>query len=653
MLERAHFIRRSILLCLLLCLAITPPVWAKDEAKKIGALVDYIGGDYRNAVRSREVINQGEYQEMREFSQRALELLRQLNAGEKKDTANIEPNLKDLAARIAKKDDPKSVAELAREIRKKLTTAYNIVPYPRALPSLQAGSIIFAQNCAPCHGEEGKGNGTARQTMTPKEPPPANFTDPEIMVGLSPFKAFNTASFGVEGTAMPDFSALTEDERWQVAFYVLSLRFSPEAAKEGKKLIATKKVPEDLKSVAALSTLSDGELQEKLRPYFPRDDDAFKAVAYLRRGFLEDQTGNPLIVSRSLLRDAMALYAKGEKDKAYQKAVDAYLDGFELAEPALFSRDLSFGRSLEANFTDFRNSIKRGDDVARLQKLYEQMDAGLVEASKMLSQKDQLAGAYVFLNAALIILREGLEAALILAAIFALLRVMGAREVLPYIHLGWVLALIAGLLTWVLAQTVLNISGGHRESMEGFATLMAAIVLFYMGYWLHTKAEAKRWQKFVQDKVHQALSGKRILALVGLSFFAVYREAFEVVLFYQALWLQSSNAPYEVVWGFMAGAAALALLALAIFSLGLRVPLKYFFGATGALLYLLAFTFAGDGVKELQAAGWFSVTPLRYSPHLPVLGLYPTLETLTAQTVMLLALLATLFWFARQRHKAA
>src|SRR5262249_18443170 len=173
---------------------------------------------------------------------------------------------------------------------------------------------------------------------------------------------------------------------------------------------------------------------------------------------------------------------------------------------------------------------------------YLELEANLDQASQILARDDSLSGYYYsFVNSALIILREGLEAALILAAILALLRVMGASEAIRYIHLGWILALIAGGLTWIITQTVLTISGQHRESMEGFISLFAAVALFYVGYWLHTRTEAKRWQAFIQDKVKHVLSSKKIFGLVGISFFAVYREAFEVVLFYQALWLQNES----------------------------------------------------------------------------------------------------------------
>jgi high-affinity iron transporter len=232
------------------------------------------------------------------------------------------------------------------------------------------------------------------------------------------------------------------------------------------------------------------------------------------------------------------------------------------------------------------------------------------------------------------------------------LRVIGATQAARYIHLGWILALVAGGLTWLATQTILTLSGQHRESMEGFISVFAAVVLFYVGYWLHTKAEAKKWQAFIQEKVQDILSTKRIFALVGISFFAVYREAFEVVLFYQALWLQNEQNHGAVIGGFITGLICLIVVTFAILKLGLRIPLKYFFGATGTLLYIMAFIFAGNGIKELQAAGWVPSTPVGFPPQVPLLGIYPTVETLAAQALMLLAFVATSVWMARENHRA-
>jgi high-affinity iron transporter len=271
----------------------------------------------------------------------------------------------------------------------------------------------------------------------------------------------------------------------------------------------------------------------------------------------------------------------------------------------------------------------------------------------MLSSNDSGSGAYTLFNAALIIVREGVEAGLVVAAIIAVLKTTGALEAVRYVHLGWALALLSGILTWVLAQTVLTVSGAHREVIEAFTALLAAAVLFSVSFWLISKAEAKKWQRYIQQKVQEALTTRRVAALVGVSFLAVYREAFETVLLYQALWLQSQTTQKFVIWGFLVGVALLAVIVWIIFKLGMKIPLRLFFGASSALLYLLAFVFAGEGIKNLQATGWFSETPLPHGPYLPTLGIYPTIETLITQGIMVLAMIGALLWLARGSRTTA
>jgi high-affinity iron transporter len=633
-------------------LSLAPTAFAQDQARRLVALLDYLSTDYKNAVQDGKVVSQDEYGEMQEFSRRSLDLFKQLKEADKTDKAGIEPVLKSLASQIENKADPKTVSEFAKSAKEKLIAAYNIVPYPRQLPTFASGKKLYDENCAQCHGVTGKGDGSGRESMNPKTPLPANFTDPERIGGLSPFKAFNTASFGVEGTAMASFSALTDDQRWQLAFYVFSLRFSEDSAKKGAELAQAKKLPPELLSVPTLATHSDDELLAKLKPFAANETEALDMLAYLRRGLLETKTSDPLALARQYLRESVELYKQGNKEKAYQKAVDAYIDGYDLAEPALFAKDMTFGRNLETQFTEFRNAIKQGVSPDEIQKRHDDMEVKLDQAEQILTRQDNVSDYYTFINSALIILREGLEATLILAAILAMLKVMGAAHAVRYIHLGWILALVMGALTWLATQTVLTLSGQHRESMEGFISLFAAVALFYVGYWLHTRSETKKWQAFIQNKVKSSLSSKSIFGLMGISFFAVYREAFEVVLFYQALWLQNENSHHAVLWGFFAGLATLIVLTLVILRLGLRVPLKYFFGVTGTLLYIVAFIFAGVGIKELQAAGWVPTTPIDFPLQVPILGIYPTVQTLTAQAIMLCAFVLTSLKMAKESRKS-
>jgi high-affinity iron transporter len=635
----------------LLSLAFISNSWAADEAKRIVALIDYIGGDYRNAVQGGKIANPDEYQEMSEFSARSLDLFRQLKSAEG-DKAAIETDLNALGTHIKNKSGDDAVPELAQKIKERLIKTYNIATYPKTLPSYAVAKTIYSQNCAQCHGESGQGDGPGRESMNPKTPVPANFTEADFMAGLSPFKVYNTTTFGIDKTAMASFVALPDEQRWQLGFYVMALRFSAENAAAGENWLRGKSVPDDLVGVATLATASDDELSGRIKKHFA-DAPVEQVLAYLRRGLLDKKTSDPLLIARTLVGDAAQLYASGEKEKAYQKAIEAYLDGFEMAEPALFAKDATLGRSLEAQFTQFRNAIKQGVSIADLQKQHQAIEANLdLATEKMTAGSDGFTGYYAFLNSALIILREGLEAALILAAIIAMMKVMGAADAIRYIHFGWILALFCGVLTWLAAQTMLTFSGQHRESMEGFISIFAAVALFYVGYWLHTRSEAKRWQAFIRDRVQNVLSSKRILGLVGISFFVVYREAFEVVLFYQALWLQNTESHQAIIGGFVAGVVALLAATLAIFKLGLHIPLKYFFGITGTLLYIMAFIFAGTGINQLQAAGWVPATPVEFPPAVPLLGIYPTMETLVVQGVLLCAFIATSLWMGHDRKKA-
>jgi high-affinity iron transporter len=641
---------RGILLGVLLLFANSPVLWASDEAKRVLALIDYIGGDYRNAVHGGKIINQDEYQEMTEFSARSLELFERLKESEGQDRAGIEKDLRAVALHIKEKSGEDVVSRLAQEIKDRLVATYKIVTHPKVLPNFDAAKMVYLQNCAQCHGETGNGDGPGAATMQPKEPKPANFLDAELMHGLSAFKAFNTTSFGIQGTGMPNFSALGEEERWRVAFYTLSLRFSSQQSATGKKLFKGKKLPEQFTQVATLATISDGELLAKLRSVFPRAEDAEAVLAYLRTGLLAEQKPDPLLTARTYLREAVDLHQQGKKHEAYQKSVDAYLDGFELAEPALFAKDSSLGRELETRFTEFRGAIRSGADIGRINELYGRLDKRLAEVQELLSSDDSGSAAYTFFNAALIIIREGVEAALVVAAIIGVLKAMGALDAMRYVHVGWALALLSGILTWVLAQTVLTVSGAHREVIEAFTALLAAAVLFSASFWLISKAEAKKWQRYIQQKVQEALTMRRVAALVGVSFLAVYREAFETVLFYQALWLQSQTTQKFVIWGFVVGVVLLAVTVWIICKLGMKIPLRLFFGVSSALLYLLAFVFAGEGIRNLQATGWFSETPLQHGPYLPTLGIYPTMETLITQGLMVMAMVAALLWLARGSH---
>ena len=164
---------------------------------------------------------------------------------------------------------------------------------------------------------------------------------------------------------------------------------------------------------------------------------------------------------------------------------------------------------------------------------------------------------------------------------------------------------------------------------------MAAAVLLYMGFWMHSKAYANRWRTFLQDQLRTALSARTMWALALVSFLAVYREVFETVLFYQALWLQAAPAYVPMLGGLLTAALTLVGLGWLLLRGSVHLPLGIFFGATSALMVLLAVILAGKGIAALQEAGTLPAEPVRF-PGIPALGVYPDLVGLLLQAVLIL-----------------
>jgi len=170
-------------------------------------------------------------------------------------------------------------------------------------------------------------------------------------------------------------------------------------------------------------------------------------------------------------------------------------------------------------------------------------------------------------------------------------------------------------------------------------------VLFYVSYWLLSKMEVVKWNQFVKSKVQDALDSGSALALASAAFLAVYREGFETVLFYKALFVAgTAGGTIPIVGGILAGSVVLVVVYIAINRFGVRLPLKPFFAVTSAFLYYMAFVFAGKGIAELQEGGLVGTTVLSWAPRIPALGIYPTAESLGAQGVLVLLALVALIW---------
>ena len=377
-------------------------------------------------------------------------------------------------------------------------------------------------------------------------------------------------------------------------------------------------------------------------------DDAVLVLSYLRQHpeAVVSSQEPPLMHSARLIRESLTAYRQGQLQAAQDLAVAAYLDGFELIEATLDTVDRRLRMTIEAEMLGYRSLLKKREVVATVGTAAERIQALLSEAQQKLAVT-RLPPSATFLSAFVILLREGLEAILVLAAIFALLIKSERRDALPYVHAGWIAALALGGITWLVASYVVAMSGSTREVTEGVTAMVAAAILLYVGFWMHEKAYADRWRTFLHAQLQEALSTRTMWALALVSFLAVYREAFETVLFYQALWVQVAPDYAPVLGGLISAAVALAILGWLIFRGSLRLPLGLFFGATSLLLALLAVVFVGKGIAALQEAGTLPINPVNI-PSVPALGLYPNLQGLVLQ-VLVVVVIASMFAYTRYR----
>ena len=240
-----------------------------------------------------------------------------------------------------------------------------------------------------------------------------------------------------------------------------------------------------------------------------------------------------------------------------------------------------------------------------------------------------------FFESFIVIVREGLEAILIIAAIIAYLTVAKHDDKVRVVYAWGFIAVIASFLTALALDQALGASKVHEELLEGVTMLLATVVLLYVTNWLLGKVQARKWKSYIKGRVDDALASGSSLMLGLVAFLAVYREGFETVLFYKALSIGASSMN-DIILGLIAGLIVLAVLFVLIVKAEKRLPLSHVFGVTSAILFALAVKFAGKGVHELQEAGIMQETILQGLPRVSDLGFYPTLETLGAQAIIIL-----------------
>jgi high-affinity iron transporter len=600
-------------------------------AETIWRLLDYVAVDYAGAVEDGRVSNPAEYAEMVEFSASVRTRLKSLPGIESKPA--LGQGAAELERVIAGKAAPELVATRARSLATALLAAYPVALAPKSAPDLARGAALFGQQCASCHGVGGDGKGPDAKGM---DPPPIAFADRVRADHRSVFALYQVIDQGLDGTAMASFAHLPAEDRWALAFYVGRFAYDAEAAQRGERLWRSDpKVRAAFPDLAAITRVTPADLAVTFGA-----KNAGDLTAFLRRSpeiVTTPSDGPVLDVARAKLAATVKAYAAGDRQAATDLALSTYLDGVEPVEPAIAGRDRALLARIEAAMGEFRNRIRRGAPVEAVREQAVLIEDLFGETEAILAPaKADMASA--FLGAFTVLLREGLEALLIVVAMIAFLRKAERQDVLPYVHGGWVSALAAGGATWVAATYLITISGASRELTEGFGALFAAAVLLSVGIWMHGKSQADAWQRYIREKLSHALSRRSAWFLFLLTFVVVYREVFETILFYAALWNPATAT--AVLAGAGAAVVALGAIAWVMLRYSRKLPVGKFFALSAALVAVLAVVLAGKGVAALQEAGMINVSAVRGWPRIEVLGIYATLQTLAAQLVVLGVLIA-------------
>lgn len=607
------------------------PVAAQDPAaaaRRIAALTQLAAEEYRLGVSGGRIVLPEEVEEARLF---LAEARRNVAALPTPSAAPAVAALDSLDRMVARTAEPDSVVSQVRAMLTRLGRELNIVldDIPSLPPSLVRGREIYLSTCASCHGVAGAGDGPAAATLTPR---PANLADSVGLGSSSPLDFYRRITVGVAGTAMAPYEhALSAADRWSVALYAATLRL-PAPSGQAPAMLRSFPTSARMSDAELLAALGKGATSAQVAAVRAVQD-AAPVMAVSDRVFAQ---------VHAQLDSAFGFARSGRKEEARTASMDAYMT-FEQVERVLRVKDPGLTAEIEAAFFRLRTRAGSGAGPEELGRIKQDLARGLEKAERTVA--DRISPTSVLTQSFVILLREGLEAILVIGAIMAFLVRTGNSHRRRDIHLGVGAAVVMSLLLALALETVLVLSPAHQEQLEGVVMLLAMGTLFYVSYWLLSKMEVAKWNRFVRGKVQKALTRGSALALVSVAFLAVFREGFETVLFYKALALSGGAGSWApVVGGIVIGGVVLAAVYVAINRFGVRLPLKPLFGVTSALLYYMAIVFAGKGIAELQESGLVSLTPVTWAPRIPAMGIYPTLESLGLQALLVLLAVIALVW---------
>ncbi len=603
MIQKSDFFKIILIFVLFLSQSIWIPTNAQatsqatiDRTKKIVMMLNIAAKEFEEGVMDGKIVVPPEYEESQVFLQQAMERFERISSEitDPQKAENLKKRLINMMAMVKDKVDSQMMWKEVNSINSELLATFNIEinKTPITPVSLGNGKKIFENNCSVCHGLKGHGDGPMASQF---DPSPAVLSNPKLTgdTNTTAYDNFEVINVGIANTAMMAWAGvLSETEIWNVTYY--------------------------------LRTFSNNNVQ---LPPVNLQVVAMESSGDSTSGMAE-QVVNEI---RELLEKSLAIYKSGQVDNAAEMAFDTYL-AYEKIESNLITKDKSLGVRLESAFSRYRGEIKRSAPFEHVESLNKEINLDLAKGLELLKSEVGFTG--MFFQSFSIIVREGFEAILIIAALIAFLTKSRNQGRIKTIHFGVVIGILASFATAYVIHEILHLSMANQELLEGWIMLVAVAVLFWVSYWLVSKIETKKWQEYINKKMRGALSKGNTFTLGAVAFISVYREGFETVLFYKALYLYAEGATAGIIPGFLAGCAVLAGVFYLINTLGMRIPIKWFFGFTSVLLYYMAFTFMGKGLHELQMGEQVPMTAANFLPSISWLGMYPTWETFIGQAAL-------------------
>ncbi|HEX9654386.1 MAG TPA: c-type cytochrome, partial [bacterium] len=414
---------------------------------KLIFLLQYIGKDYGGAVENKKVVNPFEYQEMNDFTLTALEWYSRLRP-EGADES-IQQKLQRLKSLVENKADWSDVKALTSPLIRDLSQELHVFSFPLKTPDLKKGQDFYNIACADCHGVSGKGRGPAASWQSPL---PSNFNDSARMNEATPHQFYNAITFGVAGTAMPSHQiAFTDQERWDIAFYLMTLRDGFHPQPPGRDFGF---------SMNDLAVTSNENLLARIRAQnhaSGEDPESLQIVDHLRQNPPQVSPDEQLAYTRQKLNESFEAYDNANPSVAMESIMDAYLSGIEPLEPMLAQKRSSLVAAIEADFSKLRSAVRANQPVPVVAEYHQSLNRTLEEVGSELASSTAQKG-FAWLQSFTIILREGIEAILLIALMITYLVSIGYQTLKKYVVVGALAGLAVGGLTWLAANSIFKIT---------------------------------------------------------------------------------------------------------------------------------------------------------------------------------------------------